>query len=218
MPSLDTGPFICQWSCCLRINAASIFWQRTHCLNHSSASDTLIFYPFKCKHYLPMEAAGNAYHAHTTKKATSDWRNEWSSHAALSGLLNQRRNWPFSNVFLGPYPLNLFCSRWHQRYQAKQLIYRSSWGETGFKMHGGKNGHLSLSLICKLHKLAIKQGFMTPREMCFIGFSIPIPTHKAASGLSQPSATYPFLSSTQYQKPLSVSFTEVTNLAFINTK
>lgn len=57
---------------------------------------------------------------------------------------------------------------------------------------------------------------MTPREMCFIGFSIPTLTHKAASGLSQPSANYPFLC-TQYWQSLPVSLTVLTNLGLINT-
>lgn len=57
---------------------------------------------------------------------------------------------------------------------------------------------------------------MTPWEMHFIGFSIPSLTHKAASGLSQLSANYPFLC-TQYRQPLSVSLTVLTNLGLINT-
>lgn len=41
---------------------------------------------------------------------------------------------------------------------------------------------------------------MTPNETPFIGFSILTLTHKAASGLSQPSVNYPFLC-TQYLQP-----------------
>lgn len=57
---------------------------------------------------------------------------------------------------------------------------------------------------------------MTPGVMHFIGFSIPSLTHKAASGLTQPAANYPFLC-TQYRQPLSVSLTVLTNLGLINT-
>lgn len=44
---------------------------------------------------------------------------------------------------------------------------------------------------------------MTPGEMCFIGFSIRCPDSlKAASGLSQLSANYPFLCTEYRQTPL----------------